>query len=209
MGSEAQGFKIMQVFSDIYETNGWKNNESVSGHGSTLEATKEIREALPGLIKRLQIQTLVDIPCGDMNWMSDVVLDKVSYFGADIVPEIIERNRSNYGSLDGIFFYVMDITSDPMLPADLILCRDLLGHFSNADVRKALNNIKNSGAKYLLATTFPEHETSGDINTGEWRPINLASLFGMPDPIELINENCTAGGGKFSDKSLGLWRLQG
>jgi hypothetical protein len=62
-----------------------------------------------------------------------------------------------------------------------------------------------SRSTYLLATTFPKHETNGDIKTGQWRPINLASMFGLPAPIELISENYN---GEFSDKSLGLWRLK-
>lgn len=199
---------MQDVFTKIYQDNHWKNDESVSGAGSTLEATSAIRSALPLLFDHYEIETIVDIPCGDMNWIGDLVLGKRTYFGMDIVPEIIAQNKSKYGHLANVFFDVKDITRDPLPPADLILVRDLLGHFSNADVRKALANIKNSRCKYLLATTFPQHETEGDIKTGEWRPINLASLWGLPDPLEYINENCTVGGGEFRDKSLGLWRIR-
>lgn len=194
---------MKDVFSHHYQTNYWADDESVSGHGSTIAATKALRLALPPLMEWYEIKSVLDIPCGDMNWAPKVKWPE--YIGADIVPELIERNKSNYPD---VRFLTLDITKDPLPPVDLILCRDLLGHFSNLDVKRALTNIKNSGAKYLLATTFPGHENSGNIETGQWRPINLASFFGLPDPVEYINENCTDGGGAFADKSMGLWRLR-
>ena len=194
---------MKDVFSRHYQTNYWADDESVSGHGSTVAATKTIRLVLPPLFEHYDIKSVLDIPCGDLNWAHKVKWP--SYIGADIVPELVAETRARFPDFD---LRVLNITEDPLPQVDLILCRDLLGHFSNADVKRALANIKKSGAKYLLATTFPEHETSGNIETGEWRPINLASFFGLPDPIEYINENCTDGGGAFKDKSLGLWRLR-
>jgi hypothetical protein len=101
----------------------------------------------------------------------------------------------------------LDITSDELSQADLILCRDCLVHFSFENIRKALNRIKNSGATYLLATTFTGPRTNQDIQTGCWRKVNLqAPPFNFPEPIELINEKCTEGSA-YADKSLGLWRV--
>lgn len=198
---------MQDVFTKIYRDNHWKSDESVSGHGSTLEATSAIRSALPLLFDHYDIKSILDIPCGDMNWIGDTVIGKRKYIGADIVTALIMKNREKY-DLSNVEFHVMDITKDFLPTADLVLCRDLLGHFSNREVKLALNHILASGSKYLLATTFPNHTTSGDIKTGEWRPINLASLWGLPDPLEYINEHCTAGGGAFKDKSLGLWDLR-
>jgi hypothetical protein len=52
-------------------------------------------------------------------------------------------------------------------------CRDRLDHLSLADVRKAQTNIVGSGSTYLLATTYPDHDSNHDIRSGEWRPLNL------------------------------------
>ena len=41
--------------------------------------------------------SLLDAPCGDFNWMRHVPLGGVSYTGADVVPELIARNRRDYG----------------------------------------------------------------------------------------------------------------
>ena len=190
------------VFEKIYQENAWKNDESVSGAGSTEEATRVIRQELPGIFRRYRIKNVLDIPCGDFNWASEVKWP--GYIGADVVPELIMRNREEWPEVD---FRVLDVTKDFLPEVDLILCRDLLGHFSNYFVQKALRNIVSSGSRYLLATTFPKHENNGDIWTGDWRPINLASYYGLPDPIAIFNEGCTAGGGQFADKSLGVWRL--
>src|SRR5664279_1649792 len=57
------------VFTEHYTTNSWGVEETRSGLGSTVQSTQAIREALPKLIAELQIRTLLDIPCGDFNWM--------------------------------------------------------------------------------------------------------------------------------------------
>lgn len=196
---------MRDIFTSHYQNNFWSNDESVSGHGSTLKATKMVRKYIPQVVRFLNIKTILDIPCGDYNWFGKIELpDGVEYIGADIVPELIYENNQKYAR-PGVSFMDLDITRDWLPKADLVICRDLLGHLSNNEVKVALQHIKRSGMKYLLATTFPDHETSGDIETGQWRPINLASLYGMPNPIEYIRENCSLPG--FEDKSLGLWEL--
>jgi hypothetical protein len=71
-----------------------------------------------------------------------------------------------------------------------------------------LQNFKTSGARFLLTTTFPKHTKNVDLDHGFWRPLNMEMApFNFPQPIEVINENCTEGANQFTDKSLGLWRL--
>lgn len=197
---------MRDVFTHIYQTNFWKDDESVSGRGSNMEQTQAIRMILPQLFKELGVERLIDIPCGDYYWFKEMDL-KLAYLGIDIVPELIEENRKRYAN-SHIFFEAMDATTDPLPQADLILCRDMLGHFDNATVNKTLKNFRASGSKYLLATTFPGRNPNQDINTGEWRPIDLEALrYGLGPAKILVNENCTEGRGRFSDKSLGLWEL--
>lgn len=201
---------MKDVFTDIYKSNFWKDGESASGAGSNMQQTMVIRTVLPELFKRLHVKVLLDIPCGDFFWFSKMWKDMpgdMHYIGADIVRDLVYKNRERYVHPE-LEFQVMDATRTRLPHADLILCRDMLGHLSNVDVKAALKNFRASGSEYLLATTFPGRENVNDIKTGEWRPINLASLFGLPDPLMVLNEGCTVAGGKFKDKSLGLWRLQ-
>jgi len=51
------------VFKGIFEQNGWGNKETTSGDGSTMAQTQPIRDALPKLFKKLQIETLGDAGC--------------------------------------------------------------------------------------------------------------------------------------------------
>lgn len=198
---------MKDIFTDIYKTNYWRNNESVSGHGSTMNETASIRLVLPKLFKELHVKSVLDIPCGDCNWVKDLwlVLDK--YIGGDVVEELIADNQNKFHH--EAEFQLLDATQSKLPKVDLILCRDMLGHFSNRDVKAALKNFRASGSKYLLATTFPGRESEvPNIKTGEWRPIDLAYMWGLPTPLLYIYENCTAGNGKFKDKALGLWELQ-
>jgi hypothetical protein len=47
-----------------------------------------------------------------------------------------------------------------------------------------------------------------DIATGNWRTLNLTvAPFEFPKPVLVVNEKCTEDGGRFRDKSLGLWKV--
>lgn len=162
--------------------------ESVSGVGSTVQNTAEIREHLPSIFKQYKIKSMVDIPCGDWNWMRLVDLSGIKYIGCDIVPQLVADNNAKYGNM----FQLLDITKGVPPKADLLLCRDLLFHLPQREVEQALSNIYASGCRYFLTTTFKDVPNT-DINTGSsigWRKINLtASPYELPDPIYVIQEN--------------------
>ena len=58
-----------------------------------MSATQNIRKDLFEFIKSENINTILDVPCGDFYWMSQMKLDHLDYTGADIVDEIIEDNK--------------------------------------------------------------------------------------------------------------------
>ncbi|HMQ88900.1 MAG TPA: class I SAM-dependent methyltransferase [Flavilitoribacter sp.] len=206
-GKEFEGKTPEEVFTQIYQGNLWENNQSVSGHGSTPEQTAEILRLLPGMLRRLGVKTLIDVPCGDFNWMQKLDLSGMTYTGADIVGELIESNRQKYGR-DGLQFERLNLLEDPMDAYDLVFCRDCLVHFSIGDIHRALDNIRTSGSRYLMTTTFTGQTENRDIPTGGWRPINFQfPPFNFPEPVLLLNEKCTEWDGLFGDKSLGVWRM--
>lgn len=197
-----------QVFTNIYKTNYWNSAESHSGTGSELIQTEKLIFELSDLFKTYNIKSVLDIPCGDFKWMQKVDFDNIDYVGGDIVKDLIETNSRLYSRNDNYNFIVIDLISDPLPASDLIIVRDCLVHFSNFNIVKAMKNIKASGSKYLLTTTFPEHNLNQDISTGDWRPINLNKHpFNFAQPIVVINENCTEEGGIYNDKSLALWEI--
>ncbi|WP_284260024.1 class I SAM-dependent methyltransferase [Bradyrhizobium iriomotense] len=202
------GLDLAGRFDRIVRTNLWGAPTSVSGLGSEDPATAAIRAALPPLLRRLGVRSLLDAPCGDAGWIGGCRLD-VDYIGVDIVPSLIEANRRRVaqGELLGRFISA-DITRDELPRADVILCRDCLVHLSFQNISRALARFRASGARFLLATTFPEWRDNFDCEDGDWRALNLERApFGWPAPLEVINERCEEGGGGWRDKSLGLWRL--
>lgn len=193
------------TFREILRTNHWAG-ESVSGKGSTDDQTRALRAALPAFLDRLGVRTLLDVPCGDGDWIASVPLPGVTYIGGDLLPELVERNRARHAG-PGRSYQTIDLLKTPLPAADLLLCRDCLVHLSFADIELALAHIRRSPVTWLLTTTFPDEPENRDITTGDWRPINLERApFNFPPPTALLNEECTEGDGAFRDKSLGLWR---
>lgn len=183
--------------------------ESSSGSGSSLEQTASVRVAIPRLAKQLNIFSLIDAPCGDFHWMQHCELGGLKYVGLDIIPEVIDRNRELYTSSTRTF-ETRNIISDKLPSADLILCRDCLVHMSFEQAFCTLRNLKRSGSRFLLTTTFTQRSHNRDLSLESqfWRPLNLQlGPFDFPAPKELIVENCTELDGAYSDKSLGLWEL--
>ncbi len=182
--------------------------ESVSGPGSSLVHTMEIRERLPLLIEDIGVESLLDAPCGDFNWMQHVRLGIEEYIGIDVIPNLIAQNQQRFGR-PGRKFMTIDMTIHNLPRVDLILCRDGLVHFCYEDIFRALKTFKGSRSTYLLTTTFANCQVNRDINTGGWRPLNLQLYpFNFPEPLRLINEKCKEDGGRYPDKSLGLWNLE-
>jgi len=199
---------LAQRFRRIHDTNMWGAAASASGLGSEIDATIVLRTELPRLFKKLGMTSLLDAPCGDAGWINKADLG-VRTVGVDIVPALIAslQARAAAGEIKGEY-HLADITLDPLPRCDAILCRDALVHLSFANIERAVANFKASGAVWLIATTFPDWQTNGDCEDGDWRALNFAlKPFSWGPPVELINENCTEAGGGWRDKSLGVWRL--
>jgi 2-polyprenyl-3-methyl-5-hydroxy-6-metoxy-1,4-benzoquinol methylase len=196
------------IFTEYYKNNTWSGKESVSGPGSDYEQTKFLIPELNIMLKSLNIKSMLDIPCGDFNWMKQVDLSKISYHGADIVEPMIERNNKKHQKKN-IKFSVLDLVNDKLPKVDLIMVRDCLVHLPTNDVFKALNNIKNSGSKYLLTTNFlwNHQEANQEISVGQWRRINLQKTpysFKYPERI-IIEGNIQS---HDRDKTMSLWYVK-
>jgi len=202
------GLGLAARFERIVRTHLWGAATSASGLGSEAAATAAVREALPNLLQRLGVRSLLDAPCGDAGWINDCIQD-LDYTGVDIVSSLTTANtlRAQRSEIAGRFL-TADITRDALPGADLILCRDCLVHLSFDNIRRALARFRATGARWLLTTTFPEWEVNLDCEDGDWRALNMQRPpFGWPAPAELINERCDEGDGGWRDKSLGLWHI--
>jgi hypothetical protein len=177
--------KTEQIFQAIYNKNFWGNVESVSGPGSTFVYTKNIRSEIPKLLDQLSINSILDGPCGDFNWMKSTLdFTRFRYTGVDIVPELIDKNRILYGS-ENISFIKKDLLKDDLPISDLMLCRDLLAHLALEDIYKFFSNFLRSQIPYLLTSTHVhlDIEKNHDIRSGDFRELNLE----IP-PFKFISE---------------------
>jgi hypothetical protein len=194
-------------FEYIYRTNLWGSDETRSGLGSGRQTTALLRSRLLAVLRQTQTRVLLDVPCGDFNWIADVADSVDAYIGGDIVGDIVDSNKARFEQ-GARTFRRLDLTRDALPACDLVLCRDCLVHLSFANVSAALVNIAGCEARWMVMTTFPGISVNVDIDDGDWRPLNFERApFGLPPPRAIINEGCEEAGGAYSDKSLGLWKV--
>jgi SAM-dependent methyltransferase len=196
-----------EVFSGIYSRREWGESESVSGPGSGLARTAPLRLALAGLLRELEVESLVDAGCGDFHWMRVAELPIREYVGVDVVPELIATLRERDAG-PGRTFLPADITHDRLPQADFVLCREVLMHFPDDDLLAAVANLKRTGARWLLTTTFLDRPVNEPIELGSWRPLNLeAPPFAFPSPLRTLEDIPLVDREHFLDKRLALWEL--
>lgn len=196
-----------ELFTKYYRNNSWQGKESVSGPGSDYEQTKFLIPELQIMLKDFKIKSILDVPCGDFNWMKQIDLHGIKYIGGDIVDELIIRNNKKYKSKN-VVFESIDIVNDALPKADMVMVRDCLVHLPTEDVFKALNNIRNSGSKYIFTTNFlwKALENNKDIPVGGWRRLNLREKpFNFPIPEHIVVEGNIQSNDR--DKTMSLWKI--
>jgi len=182
-------------FELIYKNNFWSSKESVSGLGSEYKNTINIRKEIIILIKKYNIKSILDAPCGDFNWIKSILNKNLKYIGGDIVKNLIDKNNNNYKN-ENINFIPLDITTDKLPKADLMICRDCLIHLSFKNINLFFKNFINSDIKFLLLTSYKLKDykqkiTNLDITDGEFREIDLSEHpFSLTKPIfEILDKD--------------------
>ena len=91
--------RIFEVFTVVYEL-----MINVLGGGSTIAYSLEIIAAQHVIINKLKRRfglkkvRVLDMPCGDMQWMSRFLVTRkdIVYTGIDIVADLIKHHRKTY-----------------------------------------------------------------------------------------------------------------
>jgi hypothetical protein len=171
-----------KIFTDIIQQHRWLDH--ICGTGSTMTNTENVRKYLPEVMAKLGCISLLDAPCGDYSWMSQVKWPEgFQYIGADIVAPMIDRLKTQWPDRD---FRHINIITDPLPKMDVMLCRDCLIHLPWADIRRVIQNVVDSGIGYLAATSYL-HGEQNDISMGGCHHINLrANPACFPDPLYAI-----------------------
>jgi hypothetical protein len=204
-------------FTKVHDQNLWAGKESRSGQGSDKTAANEMINALHEVLRSLKVASLLDVPCGDFNWMKEVDLGSTTYIGGDIVEDIVTHNNEIYAS-PLRRFEIIDIVTDALPAADMIFVRDCFIHFTNDLIMTALQNIVRSRIRYVCLTHDLSHHrypnrhnieldrARSGVNS-EFRPNDFElPPFSFPAPIEVIPDG-TAWNQWDGTKAMAVWEL--
>jgi hypothetical protein len=183
---------MIELFNNEYKEDykGWNKHcivngkvETYSGPGSLLSNTENLIENLQEFIKDNEIKSIIDVPCGDFNYMKEVDLEGIDYKGYDVSFNAIERCKKY--KKDNINFEVLDATKDSLPYADLIICKDLFLHLSLDNISLILKNIIDSKCKYFATSRYEGGSKGNNSNSSaQARPIEVTKdPFNFDYPI--------------------------
>ena len=192
-----------RIFIDYFERGFWANRTGSSGPNSDPALTPILRENLQALLREFSIRSLVDAGCGDANLFQHMDIRGIEYLGLECVEGLVSHAQSRFQDFSHMRFQHQDVVFEPLPKADLILSRDVVHYLPNDLIQVFLNNVKRSGARYLLITHNTHSSLSANSPTelGIFRPVNLTQRpFCWPKPLLTIQEDVFA-------KELALFEL--
>ena len=188
------------VFTSIFKSKHWIQendnlkiiNISVSGHGSNTETlqSKNLINCMIKFIDKFNINSILDIPCGDFLWMNQVmkIRPEIRYLGIDIVDQIIKNNKNKYihKNIEFKCEDILNFKTDKKF--DLLLMRDFFIHINNSEIQIILDKIKKWNIDYFASESYSV-EKNFDVLTGKHRKINLKiNPFNLSNPIYSYND---------------------
>ena len=172
-----------EIFDFIYAADLW---EGGSGAGSSPEATETYRAFLKDFMVKNGIRSVVDAGCGD--WQSSRLIDwsGIDYLGID-VSSVVLKNTKRF-TKDGVRFIEGDARSIDLPGADLLIMKDVLQHWSNADIMEMIPKFRRF--RYCLiangATEQVRAYVNKDMPAGGYRPVDLSQPpFSVPGSFVL------------------------
>ncbi|MGE0547636.1 MAG: glycosyltransferase [Kofleriaceae bacterium] len=144
-----------------------------SGPGSTPEFSAPYREFLHTFIREHHVRSIVDLGCGDLQIMSRVDLQGARYRGADVIAERVRRNAEAH---PGMTFEHRDARTWEFPRCDLVLCKDVIQHWSNEEIERWLEHMKARARSYrfaLITNCTYGATLNQDCKTGGWRAVDL------------------------------------
>jgi len=168
-----------------------------NGSGSDPANVAKLLAGLPGLLEKYGVRRVVDLGCGDVEWIAPLARTLDEYTGADVVAAPIAANAAKYPELK---FMAIKGPDDELPKADLVIIRDCLAHLPCHLVSEVIAQARRA-APLMLATSFTKTRANLDIAAGGFRPLNLqARPFDLPHPLEALEDT--------GHKSMCLWRLR-
>jgi hypothetical protein len=150
------------VFASIYEDDRWNGG---SGPGSRLRFCRPLVRWLRGYLAEHRIRSLVDLGCGDLQWMPAALADlDVTYTGLDVVESVLDRHRQHLPA-NRWAFELVDVATAPIeaIPtADLYWAKDVLQHWPSASITAWLRRFFRARPKAHLVVCNCHGQTASD-----------------------------------------------
>jgi hypothetical protein len=125
---------LKRVFSKIYSEKLWDPN-TLSGPGSRPQTSGPYLQFLTNLLNTTNYRTVVDLGCGDWSLMRVVPIPAwIDYLGIDIVKSVIEMNKQRFTRPNVHFEEIYSNEELVDLKGDVLISKDVLQHWSNADI---------------------------------------------------------------------------
>ena len=199
---------VKREFNEIYAGGYWGDKKSQghggSGSGSTIKYTVNARNILYTVIRKYNIESMLDAPCGSMSWMpvllrnlSQITNKRFRYHGIDVVETIVRKSQIKYANkrlYPNWRMSVVDFSRQPVPNGyDLIFSRDALQHLTLDLVVDSLERFAHAqGSRYLLVGSYLLAGNASNVwitSIGEYFPINLTeSPFLLTEFIDQFAE---------------------
>jgi hypothetical protein len=143
-----------ELFTAVYENSLWGKSDDpfFSGTGSHDQAVVDtylqaLRRHFSSTIGKFNV---VDLGCGDFNTGSQTRDLFNKYIACDVVPSLIERNKSKYQSLNVDFRCIDIVANETFPPGDIVVIRQVLQHLSNQQIMQIIPKLYQY--KYAIIT---------------------------------------------------------
>lgn len=157
-----------QVFPEMYRRNVWGNG---SGTGSIGADAQQYGWLINAIADAGGWKSATDAGCGDGRIIERLQFER--YHGVDVSDECVQANRSKFRTFT---FDTADFFKkrDSLVPADVLLCRDVLHHWPTAMVTDFVTWAKACGRWKWLIFTQDVHQKpeNPDCFLGGYRPLH-------------------------------------
>jgi SAM-dependent methyltransferase len=193
-----------QAFAVVYETNGWGRSPSGARYysDSPPEASAPYSRFVSTFIAAHDVETVVDLGCGDFEAARAIDFGRARYIGVDIYSELVAHNRELYGT-DRCEFVQADIVEDQLPHAQLCLVALTLYIMSFADVYRVLEKLRqyelvlitdgqpqlDAAARRNIDKPTDKYTREDYFGNGFWLELEPFSL-----PIEVVHDYVLASG---------------
>lgn len=159
-----------KAFNTIYKYNLWLWG---SGIGSIPMFNKPYLEFINAfLAEHKDIQSIVDIGCGDWQIGRHMNIEDRRYIGCDVSDIVIEKNKKKFGC-ENITFMQLDAVTETLPDGDLVILKDVIQHLPTEGAQKILEKL--DSYKYVVTQNdiYEAQRGNRDIKSGQFRPLDV------------------------------------